>query len=116
MPLDPGKSKAAFSHNVATEVDAGKPQKQAVAIAYHKAGEKKDAFDDIESKVQTLADNIDALSARFDDFCARSDAAKDEKLATYSEDTGEYLGHKTEKQAQNKPKPGFKIPPPPKSK
>ena len=37
MPLETGKSKAAFSHNVATEMKAGKPQKQAVAIAYSKA-------------------------------------------------------------------------------
>ena len=34
MPLAHGKSKAAFSHNVAAEMHAGKPQKQAVAIAY----------------------------------------------------------------------------------
>lgn len=34
MPLTPGKSKAAFSHNVKAEMAAGKPQKQAVAIAY----------------------------------------------------------------------------------
>lgn len=34
MPLMHGKSKAAFSHNVKAEMDAGKPQKQAVAIAY----------------------------------------------------------------------------------
>lgn len=34
MPLIPGKSKAAFSHNVSAEVHAGKPVKQAVAIAY----------------------------------------------------------------------------------
>lgn len=34
MPLDPGKSRAAFSHNVETEMRAGKPQRQAVAIAY----------------------------------------------------------------------------------
>lgn len=34
MPLEHGKSKTAFSHNVATEMRAGKPQKQAVAIAY----------------------------------------------------------------------------------
>ena len=32
MPLDHGKSKEAFSRNVATEMKAGKPQKQAVAI------------------------------------------------------------------------------------
>lgn len=39
MPLEPGKSKEAFSHNVKTEIEAGKSQKQAVAIAYHEAGE-----------------------------------------------------------------------------
>lgn len=41
MPLKAGKSKKAFSSNVKTEMAAGKPQKQAVAIAYSKAGEKK---------------------------------------------------------------------------
>ena len=34
MPLIKSKSKAAFSKNVAAEVNAGKPVKQAVAIAY----------------------------------------------------------------------------------
>jgi hypothetical protein len=37
MPLESGSSRAAFSHNVATEIKAGKPQRQAVAIAYSKA-------------------------------------------------------------------------------
>jgi hypothetical protein len=34
VPLQKGKSPAAFSHNVAAEMHAGKPQNQAVAIAY----------------------------------------------------------------------------------
>jgi len=34
MPLTKSKSKKAFSHNVEAEMRAGKPQKQAVAIAY----------------------------------------------------------------------------------
>jgi hypothetical protein len=34
MPLSRGKSKKAFSHNVEAEMNAGKPQKQALAIAY----------------------------------------------------------------------------------
>lgn len=34
MPLVHGKSDKAFSENVSREMDAGKPQKQAVAIAY----------------------------------------------------------------------------------
>jgi hypothetical protein len=39
MPLESGKSKEAFSHNVEAEMKAGKPQKQAVAIAYSKQRE-----------------------------------------------------------------------------
>lgn len=44
MPLKKSASKAAFSKNVKTEMKAGKPQKQAVAIAYavkRKAAGKK---------------------------------------------------------------------------
>ncbi len=38
MPLTKGSSKEAFSQNVKAEVAAGKPQKQAVAIAYRVSG------------------------------------------------------------------------------
>lgn len=44
MPLKKGKAartKKGFSDNVRAEIEAGKPQKQAVAIAYSQAGEKK---------------------------------------------------------------------------
>ncbi len=34
MPLIKSKSKKAFSENIRREMEAGKPQKQAVAIAY----------------------------------------------------------------------------------
>lgn len=34
MPLKKSSSKAAFVSNIAKEMGAGKPQKQAVAIAY----------------------------------------------------------------------------------
>lgn len=42
MPLETGKSKAAFSHNVEVEMKAGKPQSQAVAIAYSQKRKGKD--------------------------------------------------------------------------
>ncbi len=41
MPLKSGKSKATMSKNIATEVKSGRPTKQAVAIAYSKAGLSK---------------------------------------------------------------------------
>ncbi len=43
MPLAKGKSKAAFKQNIETEVAVGKPQKQAVAIAYsvQRGGKKR---------------------------------------------------------------------------
>jgi hypothetical protein len=41
MPLVKGKSKKAVSQNIKTEMAAGKPQKQAVAIALNVAGKSK---------------------------------------------------------------------------
>lgn len=42
MPLRSGESKSVIRHNIKVEMAAGKPQKQAIAIAMHKAGKNKD--------------------------------------------------------------------------
>ncbi len=41
MPLANGSSKKTISKNIATEIRAGKPRDQAVAIAYNTARKKK---------------------------------------------------------------------------
>jgi hypothetical protein len=41
MPLKKGRSKKVIQQNIKTEMAAGKPPKQAVAIAYAKAGKSR---------------------------------------------------------------------------
>lgn len=41
MPLQPGSSNEAMSSNIEMLMNEGRPQKQAVAIAYNKAGRSK---------------------------------------------------------------------------
>lgn len=41
MPLVSGKGREAISQNIRTEMDAGKPQRQAIAIAMRKAGKPR---------------------------------------------------------------------------
>ena len=54
MPLQEGKSNAAVSHNVETEMNAGKPQKQAVAIALKTAGKSnRDAVSGVDAMAKS---------------------------------------------------------------
>jgi hypothetical protein len=50
MPLKHGTSKKTMSANIKTEMKAGKPQKQAVAIAYAEKRESGKKKEKLESK------------------------------------------------------------------
>lgn len=52
MPLKSGSSKETISENIATEIKAGKPRDQAVAIAYRKAAEKR--HDELKAHSQKI--------------------------------------------------------------
>lgn len=65
MPLMKSKSKAAFSENVRREMEAGKPQKQALAIAY---SVKDDASHKAEGGMMEEQDTDDLISMVADEM------------------------------------------------
>lgn len=65
MPLEHGASRAAFEHNLKTELAAGKPQAQALAIAYaQKRGDSEP--DVVAEKLDALTMGCNALASRLD--------------------------------------------------
>jgi hypothetical protein len=74
MPLEKGKSEKAFKHNIKAEIKAGKPQKQAVAIAYSvKRGGKKRV--NKESTNETSIASFDSLINQYlSDYLFSEDA------------------------------------------
>ena len=56
MPLESGSSQETISHNIETEINAGKPPKQAEAIAYSKAGKSRNG--DRRSRLHAALDRV----------------------------------------------------------
>ena len=80
MPLETGSSQATISKNIATEVRAGKPVKQAAAIAYSKARGDENAswherLDSLVSACNTLVKRCDAAVQSHD--LMRNDSEED---------------------------------------
>ncbi len=62
MPLEKGSSREAIGSNIATEINAGKPPKQAEAIAFSKA--RNDCS--VEDSVRAMCDSVDKMRAACD--------------------------------------------------
>lgn len=64
MPLEKGSSRTVIGHNIKTEEEAGKPKKQAIAIALHEAGVPKKGGKDAQAATMTAPNSGAPMRAR----------------------------------------------------
>jgi hypothetical protein len=106
MPLKEGSSDETISKNIKTEMEAGKPQKQAIAIALDKAGKSKYNSAEPEEGQMAQGDvrSIMAMAKKIDDMVSEMTdlpewvQAKITKAQDYLTSVTQHLSHPGEDQ------------------
>jgi hypothetical protein len=84
MPLEPGKSRAAFSHNVREMIEAGHPQKQALAAAYAEKRRSDGSMSKLDEILHDCSEYDSACGSRADDSKFSEMVGKLERREGYS--------------------------------
>jgi hypothetical protein len=113
MPLEKGSSQAVISHNIREMVEAGHPQKQAVAAAMREAGKSRNDTS-ILAKLDAIATSCDRLHARIDARSRRdeSEKAKENAHGKLSEHEREAIGRVggKKREEESESEAGFLLP------
>ena len=112
MPLIKGTSKESFGKNVATEMAAGKPEKQAVAIAYaekHDAAKAKGHSSHKHKETAHHSDHSSARSGHYHEHVAGDQVRPVEVLHKFGATTKMHKSEHAPESAEDTTEKGHKL-------
>jgi hypothetical protein len=109
MPLIKGTSTKSFGKNVATEMSAGKPQKQAVAIAYSEQHEAESSKGHHAPKHTDTAHHSDHSSKRSSHYHAHTAGSETRPVEVMGKSTKMHKSEHAPASAEDTTEKGHKL-------